>query len=259
MGVASRLDTYTGPVFVKAGPLRSPAIGHYRREAAANGSLPPGTPAPRLLWTAEVSGWLLLVFRHLDGRDAVLAPGSADVAPVLRVVDELAGRLTPNPWDEAPSVAEKFAALGEKSDELLAQCPGEFPTLEAAAAGFDLAAVGGGTLLHADLHAGNFFVTTDGVRVIDWSLASRGAAWVDVALLMPRLVAAGHSPADAENLAYTVPSWETAPESAVTGLGAVRALFAEHQARFGPPRLRAARAVAAAAGRKWVEYRIGAL
>ncbi|ONH30820.1 aminoglycoside phosphotransferase family protein [Pseudofrankia asymbiotica] len=259
MGVASRLDTDTGPVFLKAAPLRSPAIGHYQREAAVNAALPAGIPAPRLLWSGEVAGWLLLSFGHLDGRDADLAPGSPDLTPVLRTVGELADRLTPNPWDRAPSVAERFTALREKADELLAQCPGEFPVLEAAAAGFSLAAVDGGTLLHADLHAGNFFVTADGVSVIDWSLASRGAPWVDVAMLVPRLVAAGHGVAGAESLAGTVPGWKAAPEGAVTGLAAVRALFAEHQARSGPPRLRAARAIAAVVGRAWVEYRIGAL
>ncbi|OHV29862.1 MULTISPECIES: phosphotransferase family protein [Pseudofrankia] len=255
MGVAARLDTETGPVFVKASPLGAPAIGHYRREADANAALPPGTPVPRMLWSAEIEGWLLLLFEYLDGRDSDLAPGSLDLAAVGRVIETLAGRLTPSPWERAPSVVVKIKALYEKAGELLGRCPEEFSGL-AAATQFDLGAVEGASLLHADPHPGNYVVTADGVRVIDWSHACRGAAWVDAALLAPRLVVAGHSPAEAEALMDQLSVWGDAPARAVTGLGAVTALFWAHQARFGPPRMRARRAVAAAAGLAWATHRI---
>ncbi|WP_425581795.1 phosphotransferase family protein [Streptosporangium vulgare] len=58
----------------------------------------------------------------------------------------------------------------------------------------DLDELDGPTLLHADLHAGNLLVDGGRCQVVDWSMACRGAAWVDVALLVPRLVDAGHTP-----------------------------------------------------------------
>ncbi|OUC93838.1 hypothetical protein [Streptosporangium minutum] len=74
---------------------------------------------------------------------------------------------------------------------------------------------------------------------------------------LPRLILAGHTPAQAERLAEQVPAWRAAPEAAVTGLAAVGSLFREFVARDGPERVRASRAHAAVAGRAWVEYRTG--
>ncbi|MFJ2033691.1 phosphotransferase [Streptosporangium sp. NPDC087985] len=109
--------------------------------------------------------------------------------------------------------------------------------------------------MHADFHEGNLLTTPAGVRLIDWGLACHGAAWVETALLIPRLILAGHTPEQAEARAEQVPAWKTAPEAAVTGLAAVWSLFREFVARNGPERIRASRAHAATAGRAWVEYR----
>ncbi|MFI6456531.1 hypothetical protein ACIBF6_33835 [Streptosporangium amethystogenes] len=70
------------------------------------------------------------------------------------------------------------------------------------------------------------------------------------ALLVPRLILADHASGQ-------VPTWKTAPEATVTGPAAVWSLFREFVARNGPEHIRASRARAAAAGRDWVEYRIG--
>lgn len=114
----------------------------------------------------------------------------------------------------------------------------------------------GDTLLHTDLHEGNLIAGRDGLHVIDWGLAARGAAWVELALLIPRLIMAGHTPVQAETLAAQLPVWKTAPAEAVTGLAAVWSLFREFVARYGPERIRASRATAARAGRAWVAHRM---
>ncbi|GAA1018939.1 hypothetical protein Aple_025240 [Acrocarpospora pleiomorpha] len=61
---------------------------------------------------------------------------------------------------------------------------------ERALDGFDVEDLAGETLLHYDLHPGNLRMTGHDVHVIDWSFASRGAAWVDGVMLAPRLIEA---------------------------------------------------------------------
>ncbi|GAA4590511.1 hypothetical protein GCM10023194_47550 [Planotetraspora phitsanulokensis] len=107
-----------------------------------------------------------------------------------------------------------------------------------------------------DLHEGNLLAGPNGLQLIDWGLACRGAAWVEPALLIPRLILEGHTPAQAEALVAQVPAWKSAPPEAVTGLAAVWSLFREFVARYGPEPIRTSRARAAAAGRAWVKHRL---
>ncbi|WP_053703386.1 hypothetical protein [Streptomyces sp. WM6368] len=52
----------------------------------------------------------------------------------------------------------------------------------------------GDALLHTDRFPTNILVTGDGLRVVDWAWASRGAAWIDAALRAVWLIRSGHSP-----------------------------------------------------------------
>ncbi|TDB82902.1 hypothetical protein E1264_30550 [Actinomadura sp. KC216] len=45
---------------------------------------------------------------------------------------------------------------------------------------------------------------------MDWAFVSRGAAWLELAMLMPWLLKAGHSPSEAETWVSQFPSWEQA-------------------------------------------------
>ncbi|MDP9862210.1 MULTISPECIES: phosphotransferase family protein [Streptosporangium] len=260
-GAAVRLDTIREPVFVKALPADSPSAPLYQRERLVGAVLPEGVPAPRMLWSGHTADWVALAFKHVDTeRDVDLSPDSQDVADVIDIVRVLGEQLTPNPAGEVPPVADNVAFLARRADALLAAPPADLqslPAYRAARAGLDLDRLTGDTLLHADFHEGNLLATTSGVRLIDWGLACQGAAWVETALLIPRLILAGHTPAEAERLAEQVPAWKSAPEPVVTGLAAVWSLFREFVARRGPEPIRASRARAAAAGRAWVEYRTG--
>ncbi|MGP4022357.1 phosphotransferase family protein [Actinomadura sp. 3N407] len=113
----------------------------------------------------------------------------------------------------------------------------------------------GETLLHYDLHSGNLLTANQETYVIDWSFACRGQPWIDAALLVPRLIEAGQSPAAAEALVTAHPGWRTAPADAVTGLGALWTMFREYKAMHGPAATRDFRARAARAGRAWIAYR----
>ncbi|MGV9771585.1 hypothetical protein [Streptosporangium sp. NPDC003464] len=260
-GAAVRLDTTRGPVFVKALPADSPSAPLCQRERLVGAVLPEGVPAPRMLWSGHTAGWLWLAFEHVATQRPVdLSPGSPDVADVIDIAQILGETLSPNPAGEVPPVTDNVTFLARRADALLAAPPADLqslPAYRAARAGLNLDSLAGDTLLHADFHEGDLLATTSGVRLIDWGLACQGAAWVETALLIPRLILADHTPAEAERLAEQVPAWKAAPEAAVTGLAAVWSLSREYVARNGPERIRASRAHAAAAGRAWVEYRAG--
>ena len=251
-GIAAHLTTTKGVAFVKAAPSGAPIAPHYVRERAVNRVLTPGVPAPRLLWADDIAGWHVLLFEHAPGHPADLSPGSPDIRPVM---DAAAALSVPCPWGEAPPVTGKIRGLLRVAEEQLADFPADTGWYGPLVKGLDLDEFTGPTLLHADLHADNLLVDNGQAQVVDWSLACSGAAWVDVALLIPRLIDAGHTPAQAEREAARVPAWGTAPADAVTALAATRALFATRLAKVGPAYLRGKRARTATACRTWVEYR----
>jgi hypothetical protein len=112
-------------------------------------------------------------------------------------------------------------------------------------------------ILGAAVRAANLKTTADGdVMAVDWAFACTGAPWVDAALLVPRLIDAGHSPDTAERLMSRLPAWRTAPVASVTALAALWTMFREYKATYGPEDVRAFRRQAARAGRRWVEYRM---
>ncbi|MEV4747588.1 phosphotransferase [Streptosporangium sp. NPDC049248] len=196
----------------------------------------------------------MLLHEYVDGRDADLSPGSPDVPLVLDTLVVLNEALTPCPGG-FPEVAVNIAGLQAKAASLLT---GELPDramYETALATFSLDALKGNTLLHYDLHSGNFRIDDGRSYVIDWAFAVRGAAWVDAVMLAPRLIEAGHTPERTEALLARVPAWRSAPADAVTGLAALWTLFRLYKARFGPEEGRDFRARAAEAGRAWVRYR----
>jgi Ser/Thr protein kinase RdoA (MazF antagonist) len=256
-GIAATLHTENGGrAFLKAISVDSPATRLYERERWAGANLPAEAPTPRMTWSSDAHDWIVMLFEHLDGRRADLSPGSADVPAVLAALDKL-GTLGA-PELDAPLVADNVAFLVAKGRHLMAKRPDEVPDqamYAAALDGFDIDDLAGGTLLHYDLHAGNLMVTEHGVQVIDWGFAAAGASWVDAVMLAPRLIEAGHTPRQAEDLMAQAPGWASAPERAVTGLAALWTLFRLYKAMYGPEDGREFRARAAEAGRAWVAYR----
>ncbi|WP_067489462.1 phosphotransferase family protein [Actinomadura hibisca] len=254
-GLTARLHTADCLLFFKAIPADHPAVRLYRRERTANQTLSETTPAPRLLWSIESEGWVSLLLEHLDGRDADLSPGSPDLPGVLAALRRLNSLRTGE--KSMPPVADNLAALQDKAAALAdKQLPGAHWAMYAeAVAGFVPETAAGPFLVHYDPHPGNFQVTTGGVKVVDWAFACAGASWIDAAFLVPRLIEAGHTPAQAEALVNTHPGWTTAPADAVTGLAALWSLFREYKALYGPDEARGFRAQAAEAGRAWVNYR----
>ncbi|MFD4261387.1 hypothetical protein ACFWR9_28105 [Streptomyces sp. NPDC058534] len=54
----------------------------------------------------------------------------------------------------------------------------------------------------------------DRAHIIDWAWPTRGAAWIDPAILILRLLEAGHTLVEADAFACRFPSWRTAPAEA---------------------------------------------
>jgi hypothetical protein len=176
--VAVTLRTASGAVFVKGLRQDHPWIWTQAREAAVNPHVQP--VAPRLRWRVVTGGWDLLGFEHVAGEPADIRPGSADL----------------------PGVVEAMSVLGTLT--------GPARGLADAAERWKDARFAGGALLHTDWHQTNTLVTPDGVRLVDWAAATRGAAWIDPACWIVWLIHQGHGPRDAESWAARVPAYSAA-------------------------------------------------
>jgi hypothetical protein len=188
--IASTVDAADGRLFVKAAwkvsaDTDGPEVRSLRWEAAINPYVT--AYAPRLLWTVEAGGWLALGFEHVEGRHADYTPGSADLDLLAKVIDTFQAMHCPQVLGDK-RVERRWVGLAD-----------------------DVSPMAGDAMLHADLNPANLLVTADGrVYVVDWAFACRGAAWVEMGLLIPWLLKAGHSPADAEKWVSQFPSWAAA-------------------------------------------------
>lgn len=189
--IASTLHTPDGPTFVKAArklpDTDGPEVRSLRWEAAIN---PHVTEfAPRLRWQAEAGGWLALGFDHVEGRHADFAPGSPDLAILAKTVHAL--QATPCPNAVKMRVERRWQTVVE-----------------------DATPMAGDALLHTDLNEDNLIIAPDGrAYVVDWAFVARGAAWVELGLLIPWLLKAGHSPREAAEWVSQFSSWADADQA----------------------------------------------
>ena len=271
-GLAARLQIGGGRrVFVKGIAADHVLADKYRAEARiarVTRALPHQVPAPRLRWDDEIAGWMVLCFDDVDGRHADLSSGSADVGRVVDTVAGLADVLTPCPAPDVPPAAVELADLVHGWRELAAAPPlnlhpwasrNVHRLAEAETAW--LSAADGKTLLHGDINASNLIVTDRTVFLVDWAQPVRGAAWIDIADLIPHLVLAGHTPVDAEHAVTPALTATGVQAEAVTSYAVA---FAGYWARMsrqpnppGVPNLRAYQARAAHAALQWVIHRTG--
>ncbi|WP_370131842.1 hypothetical protein [Streptacidiphilus sp. EB103A] len=182
---ASMLDTRTGLVFVKATPSDSPLAWTYRHEARVTEAAP---VAPPLLWQAEGGGWLLYGYGALVGRHPSFAPGSPDLLPVVKALSTVAELHWPVEISKKP-LSDRLAGFIPAGGE---------------------GALDGASLSHTDAGEFNLLVTGSGVRLLDWALSCPGPAWADTALWVPRMIAAGHTPEQADYVARQVPAYRDA-------------------------------------------------
>lgn len=202
--IALRLDTATGPVFLKGLRDDHPRSWTQYREAAVSahtaGLVPP------FLWHLETGGWNLLAFTFLEARHADYTHGSPDLASLGRALADLAALPAPPPWIDLKRAEERWA-----------------PYLHDTAA---LSALAGPHLCHTDFNPENVLITSGRAHLVDWAWSTRGAPWIDAALAPIWLIATGgQHPSRAARWAARHPAWHTAPTNALT-------TFAEGNARL---------------------------
>jgi hypothetical protein len=196
--VAAVLDTEaSGPVFLKGLPDDDVAVINQLREARVSPHVE--GIGPRMLWQDTVGGWDLIAFEFVeDARPVDYTPGSPDLAKFATVMGQLAK--TPCPNVQMMTAGWRWGAYLDNT--------ADYEILE------------GDAFLHTDYNVGNVLITEDRAWLVDWAWATRGAAFIDPALVMPRLIAAGHSPDDAEAWAAQHPAWHEAAPDAITKFAA---------------------------------------
>ncbi|QKW40131.1 protein kinase [Actinomadura sp. NAK00032] len=157
------------------------------REGLINQHVRPISPAVH--WQSENPEWLALGFAAVDARHADFAPGSSDLPAVVDVLTRI-GALP------LPDIA---TAWHETRWDRYTDRPGLFR---------------GDALLYTDIHPSNILIA-DRVWAVDWAWPTRGAAFIDPALLVLQLVASGHSPEQAEGWASGCPAWKGADPAAI--------------------------------------------
>ncbi|WP_125775950.1 phosphotransferase family protein [Antribacter gilvus] len=258
---AAFLHTADRVVFCKGVPEGERLSAAHRHEVRVNRALPDEVDAPWLLWDIEEEGWLLAGYECVPGEHADLSPGSPHVEPVIDAVSRLGAALTPSPLPDVASLGTKYDRLAgwqwiadRHGAELTSWEKDHLEQLVDA----DLrvgAALAGDTLVHGDIHGLNILVDAEAgrARIIDWAWSRIAAPWVDVALLVVRLVADGHTPAEAERL--TARAWgmqRAEPDDLTVFAAAVYGQWRRFGIEFPSPHRRGATDGAAA----WARHRI---
>jgi Phosphotransferase enzyme family len=193
--IATVLETREGRRFVKGLRTDHRGVVTQQREAAINPHV--RAVSPELLWRIEISGWDLLCFEHVAGRPANYAPGSPDLPILVATMGRLADLSCP----DLPPVYFR------RAEQRWAEAISDPAAREVLA---------GDTILHTDYNPANILITTDGsAKIIDWAWPTKGSAWIDPACLIPRLIACGHSPTSAEEVARQCPAWRNADTAAI--------------------------------------------
>ncbi|MEV6496915.1 hypothetical protein [Streptomyces prunicolor] len=155
--------------------------------------------SPAMLWEVEADSWLVLGYEAVEGRRANLKPDSSDLPTVVDLVGRI-GELA------LPDVAAEWA---ETRWNRFAADPSEAELFR------------GHSLLHTDINPSNFMI---GKRswVVDWAWPTRGAGFIDPAILVVQLIASGHSPEEAEAWVADGRVWREASPLAIDAFTAAQ-------------------------------------
>lgn len=188
-----------------------------------------GEVAPRFRAQVVAQGWNVLLFEHVDGVHVDYAPGSPDIRRVVEAID-LLGKIAV-PADVRLKHAEQRWSSYVDADE----CE----------------LLRGNTLLHTDFNPHNVLLTDTGTYLVDWAWPTRGAAWIDLACLVVRLIEAGNSPSEAEDWVSRAVAWREADPAAVDVFARANARMWDEIAGHNPT----AWTTMAVAARAWLGHR----
>ncbi|WP_067491651.1 hypothetical protein [Actinomadura hibisca] len=158
------------------------------REAAINKAL--AGIAPKLRFQTGDTDWVALGFDYVRSRHPDIGPGSQDLGRVMLLIDRIGGLVPPastHDWVET-----RWDGYADRPELLR-----------------------GNALLHTDLHPSNILIGADQTCVVDWAWPTRGAGFIDPALFVIQLIAAGHSPQQAESWVSKCAAWRNASPAAL--------------------------------------------
>ena len=257
-GATAVLDCRGGRIFVKAvgARLNPESPEFHRREAAVSAALPLAPEFPRLLGVYDDGDWVALAFVAVDGRPPVHPWDDVELRAVVRALDAVHARLTPNPVPGVPSAGERLqhlfggwaalAALGRAPEGLDEWSGRNLDRLAELESGWP-AAVAGSTLLHCDVRSDNLLMTDSGVVFVDWPHACVGAPVFDLVAWAPSVVLEG-GPAPEELLALSASVSGVDPVVLAVLVAAFSGFLVEHSLRPPPPGLPTLRPFQAAQG-----------
>lgn len=207
-GFAAVVHGAAGTQFVKAvSSVDSGVIADcYRREAEINRALPEAVPAPRLLWSEERDGWVVLGFEAVEGGRMPSEPWRlTELAASLDAYATLAEVLaSPSPsmlklglkHVEASGDFDDWRALAGgtiKVDLLPAWVPLELLDALAELESNWKPAVSGHAVLHYDLRQDNVLIDAHSAAwICDWNWPCLGSSWFDLVPLLTTAHADGH-------------------------------------------------------------------
>lgn len=187
-GSADRVTLESGRrAFVKAvcADVNASSPELHRREAAVTAALPEGVAAPDFLGMYDDGTWVALVLADVAGRHPQEPWVESEVRQVLDAVAAVGEIELPDDIDlplYQDSLRDAFRGWEKLQTRPLSGmdswAAGNMPRLiELARQGTGFLA--GESLVHGDLRADNILLTDQGVVLLDWPWAARGAAWVE--------------------------------------------------------------------------------
>lgn len=169
--------------FVKAASVKAQRMfaESYREEARKLAALPPGVPAPRLLWVHDADDWVVLGIEYVAARAPRRPWIRTDLDAALDALEVVAETLTPVPAGlHLDTFADELAAWPAFWEDVE---PATHPERTAEAAALAAAFPGhtaGDTLVHTDVRDDNTLVDAQGrAWFCDWNWPVRGADWLD--------------------------------------------------------------------------------
>jgi hypothetical protein len=186
--LAAIISTGDGMVFAKGMPSDHRRVVTQAREVAVAPLVQEISPA--LLWHFDEGGWNVLGYEYVAGRHADYTPGSPDLDALIGLMRALSEIkvLNPGPFKRADDRWRTYLDEPELAEFL-----------------------SGVTLTHSDWTPDNVLVSADRAWLVDWAWPTLGAAWIDAACWVLRLMASGgHTAHEAEQQASRHPAFEAA-------------------------------------------------
>jgi hypothetical protein len=186
--LAAVIDTPDGKVFVKGLPSGHPRVITQEREAAAAPLVARISPA--LLWHFDEAGWNVLGFEHIPGRAADYRPGSPDLDLIVDLMEALSRIQVPAGTGPLKRAEDRWKTYTDDPADALT--------------------LAGPSLAHTDWMPDNVLISRGRAWLVDWAWPTLAAAWIDPASWLLRIMARGHTPAEAEAHAARLPAYATA-------------------------------------------------